>query len=107
MDHKPNPDYIRNLALASVAGQAGCMTVVLVFAALFAGIFLDNRLDTRPAFTLGLILLSVPVSLFAMIRLMLSSVGAIKFASPFEPPRVSSKPSRDPAENSLTKENGS
>lgn len=84
MDRKPkaNPDYVRNLALAGVAGQAGCATVVLIFLALFAGMFLDSRLDTHPVFTLGLVLLSVPVSLYAMIRMLLSSVAAIKTSPP-------------------------
>lgn len=81
MDGKYNPDYVRNLALASVAGQAGCVSVVMIFMALFAGMFLDARLDAHPVFTVGLVLVSVPVSLYAMIRLMLSSVAAIRFSS--------------------------
>jgi hypothetical protein len=82
---QPN-DYMRNLALASLAGQAGCVTVVLIFAALFAGLFLDAQLGTRPVFTLGLILMSVPLSLFVMVRLMLSSVSSMNLdgASPEE-----------------------
>ncbi|MBI5958026.1 MAG: AtpZ/AtpI family protein [Chloroflexi bacterium] len=78
MTQKSNPDYVRNLALASVAGQSGCMTVILIFMALFAGMFLDARLNTHPLFTIGLVLVSVPVSLYMMIRLLLSSVAAIK-----------------------------
>ncbi len=78
MDRRtPNTDYMRNLALATVAGQAGCTTVILVFVALFAGMYLDSRLDTHPVFTIGLILAAIPVSLYSMIRLMLSSVAAI------------------------------
>jgi hypothetical protein len=78
MTQKSNPDYLRNLALASVASQSGCMTVIFVFLALFGGMFLDARLDTHPVFTIGLVLVSVPVSLYMMIRLLLSSVAAIK-----------------------------
>ncbi len=96
-----NTDYVRNLALASVAGQAGCMSVILIFMGLFAGMFLDARLDTHPVFTIGLILLAVPLSLYAMIRLMLSSVAAIK-----HPPSGTDSPATpdEPAENMLTKE---
>jgi F0F1-type ATP synthase assembly protein I len=101
MNGKFNPDYVRNLALASVAGQAGCVSVVLIFMALFAGMFLDSRLDTHPVFTLGLVLVSVPVSLYAMIRLMLSSVSAIKIA----PPEGAARPSSSKAQTK--KENGS
>jgi F0F1-type ATP synthase assembly protein I len=101
MDQKPNPDYMRNLALATVAGQAGCSTVVLVFLALFAGMFLDSRLDTHPVFTIGLVLVAIPVSLYAMIRLMLTSVGSIKLA-----PLELGSPT-GPAKKSIKKENGS
>jgi hypothetical protein len=104
MDPKFNPDYIRNLALASVAGQAGCLTVALVFMALFAGLFLDSRLDTHPVFTIGLVIASVPLSLYAMVRMMLSSVAAIKHP-PATPPRTRSSIASDPTTS--TKENGS
>jgi len=104
MDRRqPNSDYMRNLALATVAGQAGCTTVILVFAGLFAGMFLDSRLDTHPVFTIGLILVAIPVSLYSMIRLMLSSVASLKHPTP-----ESSRAASDgPADNTMTKENGS
>jgi len=82
MNPKVTPDHVRNLALAAAAGQAGCSTLVLVFLALFAGMFLDARLDTHPIFTLGLVLLSIPVSLYAMVRLVLSMVSQITPSSP-------------------------
>ena len=106
MDPKINPDYSRNLALASVAGQAGCLTVIIVFMALFGGMFLDSRLDTHPVFTIGLVLLSVPVSLYAMIRLMLSSVALIR-ATPTQGERAPTKASPAPSDRTTTKENGS
>jgi len=81
MDRKVTPDYVRNLALASMASQAGCLSVILIFLALFAGLFLDARLDTHPIFTIVLIVISIPVSLLAMIRLMLSSVAAMKLSA--------------------------
>ncbi len=102
MDRRPqNPDYVRNLALASVAGQAGCTSVILIFAGMFAGMFLDARLDTHPVFTIGLILVAVPVSLYAMIRLMLGSVAAIKHPSAADTSPAASDGS---AEDVLTKE---
>ncbi len=60
MDRKVNPDYVRNLALATVAGQSGCMTVILIFMGLFGGMYIDSRLDTHPIFTIGLVLLAIP-----------------------------------------------
>ena len=86
-------DYMRNLALAVVAGQAGCSTLIVVFVALFAGLYLDAHLGTRPLFTIGLLVASVPVSLYAMVRLVLSSVAAIV---PPKPPE-SSEDEPDPS----------
>jgi F0F1-type ATP synthase assembly protein I len=77
VNQKLSPDHVRNLALAAAAGQAGCSTLVLVFLALFAGMFLDAHFNTHPIFTLGLVLLSIPVSLYAMVRLVLSMVARI------------------------------
>jgi F0F1-type ATP synthase assembly protein I len=96
MDRKVTPDYVRNLALATVAGQSGCMTVILIFLGLFGGMYLDSRLDTHPVFTVGLVLAAIPISLYAMVRLMLSSIAAIK---PPPPPEKTSE--------SSTKENRS
>ncbi len=73
---------MRNLALAVVAGQAGCSTLVVVFVALFAGLYLDAHLGTRPLFTIGLLVASVPVSLYAMVRLVLSSVATMVHTEP-------------------------
>jgi F0F1-type ATP synthase assembly protein I len=105
MTQRNNPDYVRNLALASVAGQAGCTTIILVFLALFAGMWLDARLDTHPVFTVGLILVAVPVSLYAMIRLMLSSVASLRLA----PPKAAARPESSPSARTThtSKENGS
>ena len=86
-------DYMRNMALAVVAGQAGCSTLVVVFAALFAGLYLDSHLGTRPLFTIGLLVASVPISLYAMVRLILSSVAAIVQPESAEAPEDKLDPS--------------
>ena len=53
--------------LAIVVGQVGCLTIVIIFAALFLGIWLDNTFDTKPVFTVGLIIASIPITLVAML----------------------------------------
>jgi len=58
--------YAFNITLAAVAGQVGCLTIFIVFAALFGGLQLDKMLDTKPMFTVGLMVLSVPVTLVLM-----------------------------------------
>jgi formate hydrogenlyase subunit 4 len=55
-----------NLTLAAVTGQVGCLTLIIIFAALFFGRWLDNQFDTSPLFTIGLMIGSVPVTLVLM-----------------------------------------
>jgi F0F1-type ATP synthase assembly protein I len=111
MDRKQNPDYVRNLALAAVAGQAGCSTVVLVFLGLFGGLYLDSKLNTHPIFTVALVLLSIPVGLYAMVRTVLSTTARITLpptGGTAPSPRAGSGYARSSsaAEPSHTKENG-
>lgn len=73
---------VNNVAMFSVAGQVGCVTVIIVFLALFAGIGLDKLLGTKPAFTILLILGSAPLSLFLTFRL---AMRAVKNVTPQEP----------------------
>jgi uncharacterized membrane protein (DUF485 family) len=58
--------YAFNLTLAAVAGQVGCLTLVIVLAALFGGLWLDSRLNSRPTFTIVLMVASIPVTLIVM-----------------------------------------
>jgi ABC-type molybdate transport system permease subunit len=64
---KKKLQHTYNLTLAAVTGQVGCLTLIIILAALFGGLWLDNRFDTRPMFTIGLVIASVPVTLFLMI----------------------------------------
>lgn len=55
-----------NWTLAAVTGQVGCLTLIIIFAALFVGRWLDNRFNSSPLFTIGLMIGSVPVTLVMM-----------------------------------------
>jgi uncharacterized membrane protein YedE/YeeE len=66
------------MALAGLLGQIGCLTVVIVLAALATGLWLDGRLQTKPLFTIGLLLGSVPVSLYLMVRILLAGMARIQ-----------------------------
>jgi F0F1-type ATP synthase assembly protein I len=55
-----------NLTLAAVASQVGCLTIFVVFAALIAGLWLDTYFKTRPLFTVGLMIASIPITLIIM-----------------------------------------
>ncbi len=63
------------------------MTVVIVFGSLLAGIWLDRSLGTRPLFTIGLLLGSVPVTIFIMFWLVKRAVAKIQTAVPAQDSR--------------------
>ena len=64
--------------LAAVTGQVGCLTTFLLLAALFGGIWLDNYFRTKPLFTIGLIILSVPITIVAMVWLVKKTTSRMK-----------------------------
>lgn len=70
--------YAMNLTLASIAGQVGCLTLVIIFVALFAGLWLDGRMDSKPMFTIILLIGSAPVTLFLMFRVVKTATKRIK-----------------------------
>ena len=63
---KNRAQYVFNLTLAAVAAQVGCLTLLIVLAALFGGLWLDNRFQTKPMLTVALVVLSVPITLVVM-----------------------------------------
>jgi len=54
------------------------MTLIVIFAALFVGLWLDRTFETKPLFTLGLMIGSVPVTLFMMFRIVKVATNQIK-----------------------------
>jgi magnesium-transporting ATPase (P-type) len=66
------------MALLGVIGQVGCLTLVIILVALVAGLWLDNQFQTRPLFALVLVLASVPVTIFLMLRVVLSFAPRIQ-----------------------------
>ena len=67
-----------NMMIAALAGQVGCLTLVIVLAAVLGGLALDARLGTRPWFTIGLVVASVPVSLILMFFIARKTVAKIR-----------------------------
>ena len=61
-----------SLTLAGVLGGVGCLTVVIVLVAIGAGLWLDNQFNTRPLFALVLVLGSVPLTIYLMVRIVLT-----------------------------------
>ena len=68
----------KTLAQGSLIGvQAGCVSVILIILALVVGLVLDRALGTKYVFTVGLLLLSIPVSLGAMVYTVLRSTRSM------------------------------
>lgn len=78
---KKNHRYSLNLALAAVAGQVGCVTIIIVVVALLAGLWLDNRFNTSPIFLATLMIASVPVTVIIMLWIVRSVIARIKPSS--------------------------
>jgi len=85
MSQRDPGEYIRNMALVATVGQVGCIASIFVPAGLLLGIWLDNLLGTKPAFTLILVLGSVPLSLIIMVYVALNATKRVT------PPKKSSK----------------
>ena len=66
------------MTLVSLVGGVGCLTVIIVIAALLLGLWLDSRLDTKPMFTFGVVIASMPVSLVVMVLFARSITTRIK-----------------------------
>jgi len=82
---KPGKDraqYIFNLTLAAVAGQVGFLTLCIVLASLFGGLWMDKRFDSKPIFTVVLMLASVPVTIVMMFWVVRNATARIKIVSP-------------------------
>ncbi len=67
-----------NTALISVTGSVGCLTVVIILGAILGGMWLDGHYGTKPTWTLTLALLSIPVSVVAMILIVRAIIKRIQ-----------------------------
>ena len=61
-----------------VIAQIGLLTLAVVAVAIFGGLWLDRVFDTRPVFTVILILGSFPISLYIIYRVALGAISAMK-----------------------------
>jgi len=84
--NKNRARYIFNLTLAAVAGQVGFLTLCIIFVALFGGLWMDKRFDTKPLFTVMLMLLSVPVTLVMMFWVVRNATARIRAIPPKKTP---------------------
>ena len=57
---------ISNLLIV-VIGQVGCLTLVVILASVFGGLWLDKTFGTKPVFTLVLLFAGIPLSVLLML----------------------------------------
>ena len=75
---KTQSQYVLNMTMAVVAGQVGCLTLIIIFLALFTGLWLDSVFDTRPMMTVILLVVSVPFTLGGMFWIVRKAISKIK-----------------------------
>jgi len=80
---------VNNITLFSVGAQVGCVTLIIVFLALFVGIGLDKFLGTKPVFIILFTLGSAPLSIFITYKL---AMRAVKSVTPQVPEMKQIKP---------------
>jgi F0F1-type ATP synthase assembly protein I len=57
---------LTNLLIVLI-GQVGCLTLVIILASVFGGLWLDRMFDTKPVFTLALLFAGIPGSVLVML----------------------------------------
>ena len=78
-------DEFRAAVTMTVVWVAG-LTLIIIFVALFAGIFLDKFLNTKPIFTVVLTVASIPLTIFATFRVVKAATSRIQPAKKKENP---------------------
>lgn len=58
---------ILNTLLIVMIGQVGCLTLVVILASVFLGLWLDGMFGTKPMFTLILLFAGIPLSVLLML----------------------------------------
>ena len=69
---------ILNTLLVVMIGQVGCLTLVVILASVFGGLWLDKTFGTKPIFTLVLLLAGIPVSVFVMLTVARKTLARLK-----------------------------
>lgn len=70
-----------NTLLIVLVGQVGCLTLVVIFLSVLAGLWLDNTFHTKPLFTLALLLAGIPLSVIVMLYVARKTLARLKAES--------------------------
>ena len=69
---------ILNTLLIVMIGQVGCLTLVIILASVFGGLWLDKVFGTKPVFTLALLFAGIPLSVFVMLTVARRTLARLK-----------------------------
>jgi F0F1-type ATP synthase assembly protein I len=69
---------ILNTLLIVLIGQVGCLTLVIILASVFGGLWLDKTFGTKPVFTLALLFAGIPVSVLVMLTVARRTLARLK-----------------------------
>lgn len=80
---KPNEEpsqrqKLLNLTLAGVASSVGLLTLVIIIGAVLLGLWLDARYNSKPTYTIVLVIASIPISLAVMFVVVRAAVSRMK-----------------------------
>jgi hypothetical protein len=70
-------DEFKTAVTMTVLWVAG-LTLATIFIALLAGLWLDKTLNSKPWFTISLILISIPVTLYLTVRVVRTATARIE-----------------------------
>jgi F0F1-type ATP synthase assembly protein I len=69
---------ILNNLLIVMIGQVGCLTLIIIFASVYLGLWLDNMLGTKPVITLVLLFAGIPISVLVMLSVARRTLARLK-----------------------------
>jgi F0F1-type ATP synthase assembly protein I len=64
--------------LIVVIGQVGCLTLAVILASVFGGLWLDKVFGTKPVFTLVLLFAGIPLSVLLMLFVSRKTLARLK-----------------------------
>jgi F0F1-type ATP synthase assembly protein I len=69
---------ILSTLLIVMIGQVGCLTLIIILASVFGGLWLDRTFGTKPVFTLALLFAGIPVSVLVMLVVARRTLARLK-----------------------------
>ncbi len=69
---------ILNTLLVVMIGQVGCLTLVVILASVFLGLWLDDVFGTKPILTLVLLFAGIPLSVILMLFVSRRTLARLK-----------------------------